>query len=393
MDVPLRTRLQLSFFAVALLSGLLTVGVGSLLQVMQLRELRASATAGDAFAAQQIAEQRAQAQQTTGLLLAAAAVGLVAAWAMGTYLAGRLTRRLDQLTGAALALEHGELDARVPCPESAQQDELKRLQVIFNEMAEALQHHEEELRESREQLAQWNENYLSTLAFITHELKNQIASTRLNLLALRDGYLGTLSDEQHEAVDDVMVTVNRTEEMLLNYLNLSRIEKGELVVRERPVAVRSEAVEPVLRHLQPQVADREMRVEVDMPEDLMAQADPTLLQTVYENLLTNALKYGRRGGQIRVTGRALNGMAEYHVWNEGPGVAPENLGQLFGKFSRLAPPGEQERGTGLGLFIDREIVRLHGGAIRAESQYGEWIDFIFTLPRPDEMLELPHAIT
>jgi len=84
-----------------------------------------------------------------------------------------------------------------------------------------------------------------------------------------------------------------------------------------------------------------------------------------------------------------NGMVELHVWNEGQGVAADQIGQLFGKFSRLSPPGEQERGTGLGLFIDREIVRLHGGDIRAESEYGQWIDFVFTLPRPDEMLETP----
>ncbi len=77
---------------------------------------------------------------------------------------------------------------------------------------------------------------------------------------------------------------------------------------------------------------------------------------------------------------------ELPVWNSGQGVPREHLDELFGKFSRLEPVGEQERGTGLGLFIDREIVRQHGGKIWAQTEPGEWIDFIFTLPSPDVVL-------
>ncbi len=153
----------------------------------------------------------------------------------------------------------------------------------------------------------------------------------------------------------------------------------------------NEVVAPVLRELKGRFHERNMRVETDLPPDLVTLGDPTLLQTVYENLLTNAAKYGRDGGTVKLWGRPVNGMLEMHVWNEGPGVAPEQLGELFGKFCRLAPPGEEARGTGLGLFIDREIVRRHGGEIHAESQYGEWIDFVFTLPRPDEILAPPPA--
>ena len=175
----------------------------------------------------------------------------------------------------------------------------------------------------------------------------------------------------------------------MNYLNLSRIEKGELQVRTRPVQIEPDVVRPVLRGLQGVLAERQMRIEVDLPPDLITQGDPTLLQTVYENLISNAAKYGHAGGLIRLSGKPVNGMLEMHVWNEGPGVAEDQIGELFGKFSRLQPPGEEVRGSGLGLFIDREIVRKHGGEIWAQSEFGEWIDFIFTLPRPDEMLQQP----
>lgn len=380
MDLPLRTRLQGSFAGVALISGALTLGVGHFL----IRRLGLSP------------DERSVAIY---VLFGSALAALAAAFLVATYLSERLSRRINTLTGAAVELEHGNLQARVPEPARAQQDEIKRLQVIFNTMAEALQQRDEDLRASRDQLAeateqlqQWNQNYLNTLEFITHELKNQIAASKLNLAALRNGYVGALNAEQKEALDDIMATVDHTEDMLVNYLNLSRIEKGELQVRTRPVQVAPEVVKPVLRDLQGTLAERDMRVEVDLPPDLITQGDPTLLQTVYENLISNAAKYGRPGGLIKLWGKPLNSMLEMHVWNEGQGVAEDQLGELFGKFSRLQPPGEQVRGSGLGLFIDREIVRKHGGDIWAQSQFGEWIDFIFTLPRPDEILhELPPA--
>ncbi|MCX7598866.1 MAG: HAMP domain-containing histidine kinase, partial [Armatimonadetes bacterium] len=272
-------------------------------------------------------------------------------------------------------------------------DEIKRLTVAFNEMAAALQRRDEDLRKSHEDLARsaeelkrWNQNYLDTLEFITHQLKNQVAAMKINLLAVRDGYVGDLSQEQKEALDDVVAAVNRTEEMILNYLNLSRIEKGELEVRARPVHVEAEVLRPVLRDTKPRFDDRGMRVDVDLPEDLVVQADPSLLQIVYDNLLTNAAKYGREGGLVRVWGRRSDGYVELHVWNEGEGVPRDEIDNLFRKFTRLQTGDNMARGTGLGLFIAREIARAHGGDIRAETEPGQWIDFIITLPRPDVIL-------
>lgn len=377
MDLPLRTRLQGSFIGVALISGALTVGVG-------------------AFLVRRLGLLPGESSVALYVFIGSACVALLVAFLVANFLAIRLAGRINTVTGAAVELEQGNLEARVPEPAHAQQDEIKRLQVIFNAMAEALQQRDEELRASRDQLAQvtdelqqWNQSYLNTLQFITHELKNQIAAAKLNLAAVRDGYVGELNQEQKEALEDVMSTVNHTEDMLVNYLNLSRIEKGELQVRTRPVQIEPDIVQPVLRGLQGMLTERQMRVEVDLPDDLITQGDPTLLQTVYENLISNAAKYGRPGGRIRLWGKPVNGMLEMHVWNEGQGVSEDRIGELFGKFSRLQPPGEEVRGSGLGLFIDREIVRKHGGEIWAQSEFGEWIDFVFTLPRPDEMLQQP----
>jgi len=333
--------------------------------------------------------------QALSIFLAITLLSVLIAAAVGIWRAQRVAGPLVRLTAGAAEIARGNLEYRLPEPaRRAERDEIKKMTSTFNEMAQALQERDAEVTSSHEQLAgaaaeltRWNQNYLDTLEFITHELKNQVAAMKINLLAVRDGYVGDLSDDQKDAMDDVLTAVNRTEEMILNYLNLSRIEKGELEIRTRLVQVEVDVVRPVLRELKARFDEKQMKVEVDLPEDTVVKADPSLLQTVFENLLSNAAKYGRQDGLVRVWGRRVDGKVELHVWNEGQGVPADQVEGVFRKFARLQRPGEQERGTGLGLFITREIVRKHDGDIHAESEFGQWIDFVFTLPRPDVLLE------
>ncbi len=332
--------------------------------------------------------------QALGIFLLIAFVALVLAVGVAYFLAWRLARPLTSLTKAAEAIARGDLEYHLAGPKSAEHDETKTLLVTFNRMMEALRERDEQLRRSydrlqatTQELHRWNQNYLETLEFITHELKNQIAAMKLNVLAVRDGYVGAVSPEQHEALEDIVATLRRTEEMILNYLNLSRIEKGELEIRSRPVHIERDVLETVLREVHGRLEDDRMTVEVDLPEDIVAQADPSLLQVVFANLVGNAAKYGQTGGKIRIFGERRQDRVEVHVWNDGPGVQQDEIEMLFQRFSRLSSGEVKERGTGLGLFIAREIVRRHGGELRVESQYPEWIDFVITLPRADVVSE------
>ena len=333
--------------------------------------------------------------QAMSLFIAVALTALVAAIFLSFWLAARLARPLTRLTAGVTEVTRGNLSYQLPNPPHAERDEINRLTLAFNQMVASLRERTEQLSRSRDDLQRtaselhsWVQNYLEALEFITHELKNQIAAMKINLLAVRDGYLGAVRDEQREALDDVGLAIHRAEEMILNYLNLSRIEKGELQVRARPVHVESDVVRPVLSNLRSRLDSKRMQTLVEIEEDLFVQADPALLQIVYENLVGNAVKYGREGGAIRISGhRRDDGRVELHVWNDGPGVPQDQVGRLFEKFFRLHPPALQERGTGLGLFISREILLRHGGEIRVEGRFEHWIDFVFTLPSPQALRE------
>ncbi len=329
-------------------------------------------------------DMRAKAMQS---FVGMAALALLAAVVLSAALARRFTRPLAELTTGAAEIARGNLDHQFRLPSSARHDEIRRLTLAFDQMLAALRERDErlragtvELQHTADELQQWVQNYLDILEFITHELKNQIAAMQINLLAVRDGYVGEVSEDQRAALDDVAKTIERSEEMILNYLNLSRIEKGELQVRSQALDLEADVLRPVLKDLRGRLDARRMHVEIELPDDLVVRADASLMKIVYSNLIDNAAKYGHDGGLVRVSGESRNGAVELHVWNDGPGVPAAKLGDLFRKFSRIHAPLSEQPGTGLGLFITREILRRHGGDIRVENAPGEWIDFVLTLP-------------
>lgn len=125
--------------------------------------------------------------------------------------------------------------------------------------------------------------------------------------------------------------------------------------------------------------ERNMRLVQELPaQPFTVMADQAALLEVLENLIGNAIKYGRDGGTIRVTQGAQGGSCRITVWNDGSGIAAANLPLLFDAYFRVAGTGKP--GTGLGLFIVRQLIEKMGGKVSCESEFGEWTAFSVTLP-------------
>lgn len=318
-------------------------------------------------------------------LLSLGAVVIVLA--LGFLFSRRLTGSISRLAHAAGEIAGGRLEMRVPEP--ATDDEVRDLTKAFNFMAARLGEREEGLKKANAELDQTNRalhvvnrNYLDMLGFVSHELKNTLGVIFTSAKALGMAAIGPLTAAQASLVANITTSIDKAVGMTRKYLDLSRIEKGELQVRPRPMDMVKDVVAPLLEEFRDTLATRQIAVRNELPAAVPLTGDRDLLQVVYKNLLDNAIKYGRPGGTIRLISAAGPPELRFEVCNEGEDLSEAQLAQVFDKFVRLRRTEGLAQGTGLGLFITQDIVRKHGGKIWAECRGDQWVRFIFTLPAP-----------
>jgi signal transduction histidine kinase len=160
-------------------------------------------------------------------------------------------------------------------------------------------------------------------------------------------------------------------------LDVSRISAGRLLVEARPTNF-TQVVSESIERLEAELQRAGCVLEVELADDVMAQADRLRLEQVVVNLLSNAAKYGP-GQPVEIRLRASGGAATLSITDYGIDIAPEALTRIFQKFER-AVPAENYGGLGLGLYISRQLVTAMGGDITVESKPGMRTVFTVTLP-------------
>jgi signal transduction histidine kinase len=243
-------------------------------------------------------------------------------------------------------------------------------------------------------LAQAKHNYAQILYFVAHELKAPLASIATIGSTLTEGYVGKLTPQQSEKVQRMVANSNYLLNLVRDYLDLSQIETGDLRYHPGPaVDLVEEVIRPMVEIQSPAAKARGMTIESDL-EYLVAPCDATLLKVVFNNLLGNAVRYGRENSKIlvRLVRRSFSDYTDtgahtrqywalFSVHNEGVGFAYEQKQRLFARFQRLHHPEHKGvTGSGLGLYISRQIVIRHGGEITADSEPGKWTEFRFRIP-------------
>ncbi len=317
--------------------------------------------------------------QVIFLFFAIALIGVLVALIMGYFLAKSISKPVEKLVHATQEISQGNFPARL---DISSDDEIGRLSYSFNQMSQSLQKTMSDLKEL-------NKKYLGLLGFTTHELKQPLGVLKGYLIMLQDETLGKLNTAfQKEALLEMKNNINTLTDMIQKYLQLTKIEAGQLMVEKRRINIFKEAIEPVLEGEMPHLTIKKMQIVIDEEEkfkQLKVLADPILMKIVFSNLITNAIKYGNTEGFINLGFQDQNAHYLFHVKNEGPGIPKEKLAVIFDKFMRIdiRELGKQ-LGTGLGLYNTKEIIEKHSGKIWAESEEGKWANFIFTLPKQVE---------
>jgi two-component system NtrC family sensor kinase len=303
----------------------------------------------------------------------------IVAAVISLLLVRRITAPLKKLSEAASNLGQGQWDNVVDVSTSFH--EIDELSQTFREMQTEIVDRDRELREKNRVLQETNRNYMEMLGFVTHELKSPLAAMQTMVSVLVDGIAGEMTAKAREFLIRIKRSSEELQDMVKNYLDLSRVERGELKANKSDIDFISEVIDPTVDQVSQLFDSKDMSLDLDLPKQLSVKADPELLRIATTNYLSNAAKYGRDGGKARLKAELRNDQAVLTVWNEGEGFTSEEGEQLFNKFSRLKNPNTRDkRGSGLGLYLCKQILDLHNGEVQAESEPGKWASFSFTFP-------------
>jgi two-component system phosphate regulon sensor histidine kinase PhoR len=213
----------------------------------------------------------------------------------------------------------------------------------------------------------------------THELKTPLTTLRLGLESLASGRLPT--DRQPSYVEAMLAQVERLERDVGNLLAAAGLERGDRALQLAPGDL-ADDVRSALDGMRDRIQTAEVEVVADL-QSAAAARDPAALRVVLNNLLDNALKFTPRGGRVRVGVRPLGARAEVSVSDDGEGIPADELGRVFERFY-TGSAATHRGGTGLGLHLSLELVRMQHGTLIAQSEgKGQGSTFVLTLPGGD----------
>ncbi|MGJ7615402.1 MULTISPECIES: hybrid sensor histidine kinase/response regulator [unclassified Variovorax] len=244
------------------------------------------------------------------------------------------------------------------------------------ELVAQLQHTQHEL----ERAVRMRDDFMS---MVSHELRTPLNTlyleAQLRQLHLSKGNLANFAPDRLPAmIERDQRQIRNMVRLIDDMLDVTRMRRDALSIQTKPVDL-AELARAVVENLRQQAEAAGTVITLDAPAELRGMWDEFRIEQVLTNLLTNALRYGG-GKPVQMVVRAVDGMAQVAVRDQGIGVAPEDQERIFEQFERTADSHKHAAGLGLGLYITRKIVGLHGGHIGVQSTPGEGSRFVVDLP-------------
>ncbi len=312
-----------------------------------------------------------------------------------SYLNFSIFKPLDIIGKAAKEVGEGNLDIVIPFNSK---DEIGTLAGFFNDMVLKLKNSyqglEEKVRQKTEaltaqkmELEQANRKLLGLeklkdefVSLASHELRTPMTAIKGFISMIQEGDFGKLSKEMEEPINDIGASTDRLIHLVNDMLNVSRIEAGRLkftLVETDLDAIIAE----VISTLQPIAISKKIILDYKKQKEILVQADVDKVKQVLNNLVGNSLKFTDQGGII-ITTEQEGDRIKIFIADTGMGITPDNQKKLFGKFQQISSQQKGKPiGTGLGLYLSKELVQKMGGDIWIEkSEIGKGSIFAFSLP-------------
>jgi signal transduction histidine kinase len=244
----------------------------------------------------------------------------------------------------------------------------------------ALEEEKENIKTQKKQLEDVNATKDKFFTIIAHDLKNPF-STVISISDLLIQKQEKIAPEQaHEYIKQINKYSRGAFNLLENLLQWAKSQTGSLKISFKRANI-SEIVNEVVELLDVNASQNQIKVETSIGKHLHAYIDVDMVKTIFRNLLSNALKFTPKNGLVRIEAKEDGDMLQLKVWDNGKGIEPDLLNQLFKIDMKQHLSQEDAPGTGLGLIICKEFVLKNGGEIWAESEVNKETTFYFTLPK------------
>lgn len=219
------------------------------------------------------------------------------------------------------------------------------------------------------------------LSIASHQLRTPATGVKQYLGLVLQGFSGDVPPRQSDLLQKAYTSNERQLKVINDVLYMARIDSGRIVLSRKKVEVKA-LVESLIDELKDEIAAKEHTLSVTLPKHrVWIEVDEHMLRMAVENLLTNAIKYTERAGKIALKVHKKRESVIISVKDNGVGVSDADQEKLFKEFSRIKNElSNQVSGTGIGLYLAKHLVELHGGTISVESIKGKGSIFTITIP-------------
>lgn len=282
----------------------------------------------------------------------------------GYYITKKAFSPINNIIKAANDIcENNDIASRIEIMPSAKEDELKKLSVTLNKMLDKI-----------EELIKQEKQFTSDAS---HELR-----TPISVILAQGEYLSDIceNEKERELAENIVTKAKQVSKLISRLLLISRIDRHSQKFNSERVDIG--AVIDIAAESMSELAEKkDILIIKNVSDNLIIEADEVLILSVVTNLISNAVKYGKKSGYVCITASKTDEYAEISVKDNGIGISAEHINKIWDRFYRADDVRNDEYGSsGLGLSVVKSIVELHGGRIFVRSGENEGTEFRILLP-------------
>jgi two-component system, sensor histidine kinase and response regulator len=256
----------------------------------------------------------------------------------------------------------------------------KELIQLNHELEERVQDRTQELKTLNEDLKQLNLSKDKILSVISHDLRNPLTALYASSTKLSSRAAKLNAPDIHGLSEIISRTSKRVIDQLNELVEWSKQQSVKVTFNPTKIQLMdgmNEAIELLKNNAQ----QKRIELRNEVSEDIYVNADPLMLGSIVQNIITNAIKYTPEHGLVTISAHQVQNMVEVSITDTGIGMSPEKVQSLFTETDFISSDGtNDEKGSGLGLLLVREFVVQHGGSLSVESEPGKGSCFCFTIP-------------